>query len=150
MTTRIFAVALFLLSACAHTSFDTPKEFAKLDEENSYAQRATTAQGVVIAVREVDAPEDTSLAFWSEAITQRLKAGQGYALLDSRDVQAKSGEAGRLLTFGHDQNGHTYDYWVAVFPQKKRVVVLEAGGRRDYFDKAKPELEQAIASLVLR
>jgi hypothetical protein len=149
MTIRIFAVALFLLSACAHVSFDTPREFAKLDEHNSYEQRATTAHGVVIAVREVDAPEDTSIAFWSEAITQRLKAGQGYALLESRDVKAKSGEAGRLLGFGHDQNGQTYDYWVAVFPQKKKVVVLEAGGRRDHFEKAKPELEQAIASLVL-
>jgi hypothetical protein len=149
MNLRILAVCLFLSSACAHASFDTPREFAKLDEGGRYTERATSAHGVVIAVREVDAPEDTSVAFWSEAITQRLKAGQGYALLESRDVKARSGEAGRLLGFGHDQNGHTYDYWVAVFPQEKKVVVLEAGGRRDHFAKAKAEVERAIASLEL-
>ena len=137
------------LFGCAHAQFDTPHEFARLEEDSSYAQRATSARGIVIAVREIEAPEDTSVAFWSEAISQRLKAGRGYALLSERDVRAKSGQPGKLLVFGHDQNGHTFDYWVAVFPEKKRVVLLEAGGRRDHFEQAKPEIEKALTSLTL-
>jgi hypothetical protein len=151
-TIKFFAFAWLCLAlfGCAHAHFDTPREFARLDEESSYAQRATSPRGVVIAVREVEAPEDTSIAFWSEAISLRLHAGQGYALLAEQDVKAKSGQVGKLLRFGHDQNGHTFDYWVAVFPQKNRVVLLEAGGRRDHFEKAKPQVEKALASLTLR
>jgi hypothetical protein len=144
-----FLCLCLTLFGCAHAQFDTPHEFAKLDEKSSYAQRVTSARGIVIAVREIDAPEDTSIAFWSEAISLRLNSGQGYALLGEQDVKAKSGQAGKLMRFGHDQNGHTFDYWVAVFPQKKRVVLVEAGGRRDHFEKAKPEVEKALASLTL-
>ena len=148
---KFFACASLcvVLFGCAHAQFDTPREFAKLDQESEYAQRATSARGIVIAVREIDAPEDTSIAFWSEAISLRLKSGRGYALLGEQDVKARSGEAGKLLRFGHDQNGHTFDYWVAVFPQHERVVLLEAGGRRDHFEKARPEVEKALASLTL-
>jgi hypothetical protein len=143
-------LALCLLGACAHARFETPREFARLDEDGPYTQRVTTAHGVVIAVRAVEAPRHTSVAFWSEAITQRMQAGQGYALLGTRDVKAASGQSGKLLTFGRDQNGQTFDYWVAVFPRKKRVVLLEAGGRRSPFEKARPDIEQALASLTMR
>jgi hypothetical protein len=146
----VFLLLGLVFFGCAHPQFDTPREFAKLEEESSYAQRATSARGIVIAVRELDAPKDTSIAFWSEAISQRLSAGQGYALLGQQDIKARSGEPGKLLRFGHDQNGHTFDYWVAVFPKAKRVVLVEAGGRRDHFEKAKPEVEKALASLTLR
>jgi hypothetical protein len=143
------ALGLSLLLLACHPRFDTPVEFARLTEAGGYQQRATSAHGVVIAVRKISAPRDTRLAFWSEAITQRMHAGQGYALLERRDVRAKTGEAGHLLTFGHDQNGQTFDYWVAVFARKKSVVLLEAGGRRDHFEAARPELERALASLEL-
>jgi hypothetical protein len=141
---------LLVLSACAHASFDAPAQFAVLDEQGVYAQRATSAHGVVIAVREVSAPEHTSLTFWHDAILQRMQGGQGYAFLAGRDVRAKSGQAGKLLTFGHDQNGRTFDYWVAVYADGKRVTLLEMGGHHDQFEKARPELEHALASLTLR
>jgi hypothetical protein len=149
LTIKIALALSFVLGACGHPSFAKPSEFARLDESGSYDERATSAHGVVIAVREVEAPKHTSLAFWSEAIRQRMHAGQGYALIAERDIRAQSGEAGRLLSFGHDQNGHTFDYWVAVFPCNKSVVLLEAGGRRDRFDAARPELERALASVTL-
>jgi hypothetical protein len=148
---NVLALGLFALacSACAHARFDTPREFAELDEHSDYTQRTTSAHGVVMAVREVDAPRDTSLSFWSEAITQRMTGGSGYALLSTRDLRARSGEKGQLLAFGHDQNGQTFDYWVAIFPLKKRVVLVELGGRRERFAAVEPELTRALASLTL-
>jgi hypothetical protein len=151
-TTRfVFVFALSaLLSACGRASFETPTHFAKLGDSERYEQRATSPTGVVIAVRKVQVPEPASLTFWSEAIVQRLRGSQGYALLDTGDVKAESGQAGKLLRFGRDQNGHSFDYWVAVFPDEKRLYLLEAGGRRDRFEKARSEVERAIASVRIR
>jgi hypothetical protein len=144
---QAFLIAACLLAGCSHAKFQTPPQFAKLAENEHYEQRATSPEGVVIAVRKVDLAEPASVTFWSEAITQRLRGSQGYALLESRDVRAKSGQAGKLLSFGRDQNGHTFDYWVAVFPDQKQLYLLEAGGRRDRFEHAKAQVTQAIASL---
>jgi hypothetical protein len=141
---------LLLLSACGRASFQTPDNFAKLAEHRSYQQRSTNPEGVVIAARRVDVAEPASLAFWSEAIVQRLRGGEGYALLGTRELRAKSGQAGKLMRFGRDQNGHTFDYWVAVFSKAKQLYLVEAGGRRDRFEKAAGEVERAIASLSIR
>lgn len=153
MTNTIRSAALLLLSglavACGGASFQTPNKFAKLEDNQRYEQRATNPQGVVVAVRKIKLVEPASIAFWSEAVTQRLRGGQGYALIGEKDVKAKSGHSGKLMYFGRDQNGHTFDYWVAVFPDHKKLYVLEAGGRRDRFEQAKGEVERAIASLVL-
>jgi hypothetical protein len=143
--------AATLWSGCHHHGrFDTPAHFAKLAESKRYEQRATSPEGIVIAVRKLELAEPASLSFWSDAIVQRLRGGQGYALLQTRDVKAKTGHAGKLLSFGRDQNGHTFDYWVAVFPHRNELYLLEAGGRRDRFERAQPQVQAALASLQIR
>lgn len=145
----VLALVSLLAAACGGASFQTPSKFAKLEESERYEQRATNPQGVVVAVRKIELAEPASLSFWSEAVTQRLRGGEGYALLGEKDVKAKSGQGGKLLYFGRDQNGHTFDYWVAIFPDHKRLYVLEAGGRRDRFEHAKTDVEHAITSLSI-
>ena len=142
-----FALIGQLAAGCTGASFQTPSQFAKLADNERYEQRATNPQGVVLAVRKIKLAEPASLSFWSEAVAQRLRGGEGYALIGEKDVTAKSGQSGKLLYFGRDQNGHTFDYWVAIFPDHKRLYLLEAGGRRDRFESAKTEVEQAIVSL---
>lgn len=143
------ALCLSCLAGC-HAQLSPPSGFAEVPSGDAFVQRVASARGVVLAVRELPAPEGASLAFWRDAIGERLMRGRGYALLEERAVRARTGVVGTLLCFGHDQNGHTYDYWVAVFGTSKRVTLVEAGGRRDVFRAARPELEQAIGSLDLR
>jgi hypothetical protein len=144
----VLALALSA-SACGHAHFTTPQNFATLSDGPPYQQRATSPDGVVIAVRKVQVPARSSLKFWSEAISKRLEGSQGYAALGTRAIKAKTGHAGRLLQFGRDQNGHTFDYWVALFPVGTRLYLVEAGGRRDRFERARSEVERAIASLKI-
>ena len=148
---ELFFLIVLVLSAtaCGHARFKTPQSFANLSDSAPYQQRATSSDGVVLAVRKVQVPARSSLKFWSEAISRRLEGSQGYATLATRPVKAKSGHAGRLLQFGRDQNGHTFDYWVALFPAGKQLYLVEAGGRRDRFEKARAEVEQAIASVKI-
>ena len=78
---RIALLALFATVACGRP-FDvkTPRGFVELDNQGpDYAYRATTADGVVVAVRAVDAPGRQDLGFWEQAVALQLRDASGYA-----------------------------------------------------------------------
>src|ERR1041385_7250286 len=111
-----------LTSACGRP-FDvrTPDGFVELDNQGpDYAYRATTADGVVVAVRAIDATGREGLGFWEEAVALELRDASGYALLEKKDVRSEDGTAGRELDFGRDQNGKPYAYRVALFAAERR------------------------------
>jgi len=141
--------ALIALAACGGTAshLTAPTNFLELEEPGeSYSQRATSAEGVVMAVREVDNDPYGPLAFWVEAIKRRMRTVRGYALLEEKDVRAASGEAGKQLRFGHDESGGPYHFWLTIFVTEGHVFVLEAGGKKDVFEAAQPQVERAIAA----
>lgn len=138
-----------LLAACggAASHLTPPTSFLELEEAGeSYSQRATSAEGVVMAVREVDNDPYGPLAFWVEAIKRRMRTVRGYALVEEKDVRAASGEVGKQLRFGHDESGGPYHFWLTIFVTDGHVFVLEAGGKKEVFEAAQPQVEAAIAS----
>lgn len=150
----LHAVALIVLGGCGHHfAIETPGDFVELDaseqQRRGYAMRATSADGVVIAVREIDDAREGSRDFWVEAIRNRLRRAGGYALLEEEDVRAASGQTGHQMRFGRDASGRPYSYWVTVFVHGDRVTVVEAGGRRDVFDEQIDSVRRAIASVRL-
>lgn len=155
MNARILlpVVVLVALAGCG-APFDvrTPDEFVALDAKHrrsaDYDYRATSADGVVLAVRVEENQDRGALAFWSQAVKNRLLRG-GYAIVSEADVRAKSGETGHQYRCGRDENGRTYDYWVTVFRTDDRVLVIEAGGRRDRFEPVAARVEEAIASFEI-
>ena len=64
---------------------------------------------------DVDEDRGGSLAFWSEAIEQRMRQIGGYALLEKVDVRGAGGRAGKQLRFGRDEGDRPYRYWVTLF-----------------------------------
>lgn len=112
--------------------------------------RATTADGVVIGVREIQNPRHGSGDFWVDAIRNRLRRDAGYALTSEADLRAASGHAGHQLRFGHDESSRPYVYWVTVFVTPDRVFVVEAGGRREHFEAAQARVESAISTFRVR
>jgi len=149
LTAALAALPLTSLAGCGGTAshLAAPTNFLELDEPGeSYAQRATSAEGVVLAVREVQNDPYGPLAFWVEAIKRRMRNVRGYALVEERDVRAASGEAGKQLRFGHDEAGGPYHFWLTVFVTDDYVFVVEAGGKKDLFETAQPEIERALAA----
>jgi hypothetical protein len=146
------AIALALsVSACGqHFDVARPDDFLELAPEDSrrygYEMRATTADGVVVGVREIDNPRHGSRDFWVDAIRNRLRRDAGYALTSESDVTGAAGASGHQLRFGHDESSRPYVYWITVFVTHDRVFVVEAGGRREPFEAAQARVEQAIAS----
>lgn len=152
LVTLSLAAGLPVLAGCGSSaSVEAPANFVVLEDDSygGYEQRATNAHGVVLAVRDLDNEVEGNLQFWVDAIKNRLRTRGGYALLEEAEVQAASGHTGHQMRYGRDESGTSYHYWVSVFVTGERIVLVEAGGRREIFEETQPEVEQAIASLHL-
>ncbi len=159
MRALILLLALVLsgvIGGCAgrHFRLEASDAFVELDpaqqSREGFAYRATTANGAVIGVREVDNDRHASADFWVEAVRNRIRRAGGYALLSESDVRSADGTAGHQMRFGRDESQHPYDYWITVFVTHDRIYVVEAGGRREHFEPAREAVERAIGSLQLR
>lgn len=142
-------------SACgASFSLDRPSDFLELDRgasrQSGYAFRATSAEGVVVAVREIENRGHGSLAFWTEAIRNQLRFGSGYAVTEEVPVRAASGEAGVRMIGGRDQGGRTFAYWVTIFVADDAIYVVEAGGERESFERSRPAIEASLGGFRIR
>ena len=148
----LLVLSTVLLSACG-ASFEatTPPGFVVLEEEESpYAHRALNADGLVIAVREIEHEPQGELAFWVRAIENRMRQRGGYALLDTRDVSCRSGHKGKQLRFGHDEGDQPHLYTVTIFVSEDYIYVLEAGGTKELMEKHVADVDKAIAGFVIK
>lgn len=149
------AFALTLASGCGHHfEIQAPDDFAELDasaqERRGFAYRATSADGAVLGVREVDNTGHASRDFWVQAIRNRVRRAGGYALVSEASVRSADGTEGHQLRFGRDEGSEPYDYWITLFVTHDHVMVVEAGGRHEPFEAQREDLERAIGSIRLR
>src|SRR5687767_7876587 len=92
----LLLLAALTLGGCSSYDLTPPAHFVELhdQESSSYDLRTVNADGVVLAVREVDNDASGTLSFWTDAIKNRLRTVRGYALVEEKPVQAASGEPG--------------------------------------------------------
>ncbi|MFO0734953.1 MAG: serine/threonine protein kinase [Labilithrix sp.] len=131
---------------------ETAPGFVPLENQSgySYDYRATTPEGVVVAIRVIDDEERGDLAFWTQALTLQLRDVSGYALLETTDTRSRDGTKGKLLKLGHDEDGKPFTYWVGVYLAQGRLFIVEAGGQKDAFERAKPNVEWMLASVKVK
>ena len=128
---------------------EVPGSYAKLPSAEGYSFRAANAKGVVVAVRTQDNELKGNIDFWAEAIDQHMR-DDGYEGDPAiRDVQSRSGVAGKQIRYNRNQEGREYRYWLTIFLADSRVFVIEAGGDKEIFDPAIPEVESAVLSFRL-
>ena len=138
------------LAGCRHFKASTPTGFVELpDQEAPYEYRATTHDGVVLAVRALKNEPPGDLAFWAQAIELRLRQQGGYALLETRPVRDARGLEGRQLRFGHDEGARPHLYYLTLFVTK-RIFLVEAGGARDLVQRESPKIDQFVATFQVR
>jgi hypothetical protein len=126
------ALTAVLLAACSHDfTAATPRGFVELDDQDHYDYRATSADGLVIGVRELDNEPKGELGFWSRAVENQLRRRGAYALLETRDVKSKDGVAGKQFRFGHDEGKTPHLYYLSLFVTPKRIQILEIGGTKE-------------------
>jgi hypothetical protein len=143
--------ALFALGAFACTpTFATPKGFVDLDQGGTYDQRATTADGLVLAGREIENDPEGDLAFWAHAVENQMRMRGAYALLSKRNVKTFEGHEGVELRFGHDEGNKPHLYTVALYVTQGNfwcdgtIYLIEAGGPKELVEKNQPSIDWAI------
>ena len=147
----LLLAAVLALAGCGRP-FDvaTAPGFVELENQTTHAYRATTPEGVVVGVRVVDDEERGDLAFWTQAVTLQLRDVSGYALLSSDEVLSRDGTKGRRLVFGHDEDSKPYVYWVTLYLAQGRLFIVEAGGAKDLFERARGNVEWTMKSVRVR
>ena len=147
ITLIVCAAVAPLLGGCAG-NLDLPSNFVELppEETGRYDVKAVSADGVLIALRRMDNPKNGTADFWAKAVENELTS-RGHSLIESVPVTSESGSAGRLLTFTRDQKGQSFTYILGVFVKGKRLLIAEAGGKTDAFDKRKAEISKSLLSV---
>jgi hypothetical protein len=139
-------MAASFLCGCCGASFEaaTPAGFVELEDQKRYDYRATSADGLVMAVREIEHEPKGEVAFWTRAIENQMRQRGGYALLESRDVENVQGVRGKRLRFGHDEGGKPHYYDVTLYPTTKTLYLLEAGGKKELMERHAAQIDWAI------
>ena len=143
------ALAASLFAACTSFTAVTPKGFVELDDQELYDYRATTADGLVIGVREMDNDPEGELDFWARAIENQLRNNGGYALLETREVKSKDGVTGKQFRFGHDEGKTPHLYYIAIFVTPDTIQILEIGGTKELVTKHAAEVDFAVANFAV-
>jgi hypothetical protein len=143
---HLLSLIVLPLAAACGPSFKaaTPPGFVELEDQHAYDYRATTADGLVISVREIDHEPKGEMDFWRRAIENHMRQRGGYALLGSRDVKNADGLDGKQLRFGHDEQSAPHLYYVTIFVTDKKILLLEAGGTKALMEQHAEQLDWAI------
>ena len=142
----VLALALLLPAAGCTSYVTTPRGFAELDS-SSYDYRATTADGVVIAVRELDNDPEGDLEFWAGVIDAKMR--QRYTAETVDEIQTRAGMDGVQVRYVTTRNGRTHRYWTTVFVDEDEVYLIEAAGDAELFDAHVEDVERTIASFEI-
>ena len=145
------ALAALALVGCGHHfEATTPQGFVELEDQEAYDYRATTADGLVIAVREIDHDPKGEVNFWVRAIENRMRQPGAYALVGTRGATTQTGLGGKRPSSAHHASGTPHTSSVTIFVTPDHIFLLEAGGTKELMDKGGPELDQAIAGFRVK
>lgn len=142
---RILLVIALSIAGC-HASFvpAKPSGFVELENQTAYDWRATTADGLVIAVREIDHDPPGATEFWTRAIENVMRQRGGYALVAEKDVKTVDGLVGKQLRFGHDEGSKPHLYYVTVIVTQSKIYLLEAGGTKEQIERYSAQLDWSV------
>lgn len=138
------ALALVALGGC-HSSFSTapPVGFVEVAQGSSaYDFRATSADGLVVAVRELEHDPEGSAEFWARAVQNAMRERGGYALLDTKEIVLRGGLRATQMRFGHDEGKAPHLYQVTVLVTDASIYLLEAGGQKNLVDQGQPVIDR--------
>jgi hypothetical protein len=112
-----------------------------------YDYRAISPDGVVLAVRRVENDPKANLAYWSQAVQERLRANGSYRVDSERDVTNHQGIAGHELTLKLGEGGAEQTYRVALFEHGQWLYLLESGGPTTKVTQHSVSLDEAIRGI---
>ncbi len=149
---RLLRIAVVCIAAVATLSCVTgalvepPEGFAVYSElPDDAILSAVSPEGVVYRVRSVENEPRQTLSFWSEALKVHLERG-GYALLEPRTIEAPMG-AVSAFEWVAPLGGADWIYLSALADSGGRIIIVEAAGPFDHFQRHRAAIFQSLESL---
>lgn len=116
-----------------------PEGFARFRQRS--AERAASPDGVLLRVRTTRHKPRADLAFWKEALKNRMTEA-GYRFLSEEDL-----EGGYLLELMAPMGTEDWSYLVAVVPKGRRLVIVEAAGEAARFQGRRDKVMEAVRTV---
>ena len=139
-------IPLFLLVACQHYKAVQPDGFAAFKSSGEF--RAASADGVIFRVREAKNKPEAELAFWKEALSNRMRDA-GYTFLSDGEIKAAKDHPGYLIALSAPVGPVDYSYLVSVFVSGSQVVIAEAAGDVTKLEAHKAAILAAMSKLEI-
>jgi hypothetical protein len=108
--------------------------------------RAVSPDNVLLRVRAEKHRPEADLAFWQEALLERMVAA-GYRQAGDPEPITVDGVQGALVTFNAPVGVDDYAYMVGIFPDGKRLYIVEAAGEISRFEPRREAIEAAVSGL---
>jgi hypothetical protein len=142
-TDRLLACLALAAVACGpRYTIEAPPGFVRYEAEPN---QLISADGVRLRLRAVDNDPEASLAFWEEALRRHLEE-RGYVLRRSAALDA-GGMPGHVLDFVVPHGAVDHALRVALFVRGDEIVLVEAGGLFDRFQRHDEALARALATV---
>lgn len=135
---------ILLVAGCATVPVvETPSGFAGFSGEREPA--ALSPEGVGFRVRAVANEPEQSLRFWSEALERHL-VESGYLARDRREFASPAGE-GVAFEWVAPVGEADWAYLTAIVVAGDTILVAEAAGPVELYDRHRPALDSALATI---
>ncbi len=142
---------LHFVSACV-TGIDAkaPDTFAPLDAHGGkgVVLKAVNPPGVVYRVRTEKPEAKAELAFWKEALENKLKA-DGYTVLGSKDAKV-AGRDGAMIEAIAPLKDADYGFIVLLVANGDEILIVEGAGEQQAWEKVKPQMIAAAEAIHFR
>lgn len=120
-----------------------PDGFSRWRRKGSY--RAASPDGVLVRVRSAKHKPRADLAFWQEAVRERMvRAGYKVQAEDELEVD---GVAGSLIEVAAPRGTEDWSYVIAVFPRGRKIVLFEAAGEVSTLEGRRDAITRALKDL---
>lgn len=145
-TIWLLTLAALTLGGCTTTQLATPTGFAAQPDPGAYDYRASDGEGVVLAVRSEKNELQGDLPFWTATLDVKLRQA-GYQAEEQINVASADGHPGLQTRYVIEDGGRELAFWVTLFVTDRKVVIVEAGGDRAFFEPKADAVLEAIGSL---
>ncbi len=145
---RRFCIHLIIISAvlsicgCAGFEMTKPADFSAYRSDRDW-YRALASDGVRIRGRLVESRSHGSTAMWRSSAEHYLRK-KGYRFKTRSVITTRSGLKGSHAEFRYRYFGREFVYTMTVFVKEKYLGVVETSGEKDYYEKHRKELLEAI------
>jgi len=150
MASRLLITIAVALLANSCVSMQVPKDFLVVDKGMGEL-KAVTPEDAKLWVRTFDDPDGGDLAFWSKTLKNDLTKNRGYLLVGEEPIKDKRGREGVALLVDTTLQGKPTRELLALFVlpgwPDNQIRVVELVADKETFERALPDVKQAIATL---